>query len=69
MTPIPSPPEETTPRQAAHRLYQLCDELERCQMPFDQVEELRALSQRFLDHLAQADVFWERLQNFAARQR
>lgn len=29
MTPIPSPPEESTPRQAAHRLYQLCDELER----------------------------------------
>ena len=69
MTPIPSPPEETTPRQAAHRLYLLCDELERRQVPLDQVEELRALSQRFLDHLAHADVFWERLQHFAARQR
>lgn len=69
MTPIPIPPEESTPRQAAHRLYQLCNELERCQVPLDQVEELRDLSQRFLDHLAHADVFWERLQNFAARQR
>ena len=38
-------------------------------MPPDQVEELRDLSQRFLDHLANAAVFWERLQNFAARQR
>lgn len=69
MTPIPSPPEESTPRQAAHRLHQLCDELERCRVPLDQVEELRDLSQRFLDHLANADVFWERLQHFAARQR
>lgn len=34
-----------TPREAADRLYDLCDELERRQVPPDQVEELRELDE------------------------
>ena len=57
------------PREAAKRLYALCDELERRQVPADQVEELRALSERFRSHLAGQLVFWERLEHFARRQK
>lgn len=58
-----------TPREAAKRFYRLCDELERRQMPADQVEELRALSERFRSHMANQLVFWERLEHYARRQR
>ena len=58
-----------TPREAAVRLYKLCDELERRQVPTDQVEELRALSERFRSHLASQFAFWERLENYARGQR
>jgi D-serine deaminase-like pyridoxal phosphate-dependent protein len=70
MTPPPTMAEEDyTPREAAERLYALCDELERLEVPHDQVEELRALSERFHRHMQNASVFWERLQDYARRQR
>lgn len=58
-----------TLREAADRLLDLCDELERRQVPADQVEELRALSQRFLQHMAGQYAFWERLEDYARRQK
>lgn len=69
MTPLLPPDHSDTPRQAANRLYTLCDELERRQVPTDQVEELRALSDRFKRHMAGQSVFWERLENYARKQR
>ncbi len=68
MTPLPLDSGDT-PREAADRLYSLCDELERRQVPTDQVEELRALSERFRSHMASQLVFWERLENYARRQK
>ena len=69
MTP-PSPLDTgDTSREAADRLYALCDELERRQVPADQVEELRALSERFLSHMAGQFAFWERLEHYARRQK
>lgn len=56
-----------TPKEAADRLYMLCDELEHRQVPGDLVEELRGLSERFTRHLQAMPVFWERLQDFARR--
>lgn len=74
MTPVPTGPSNSdsvldtdTPREAADRLYDLCDELNR--RPADQVEELRALSQRFLQHMAGQYAFWERLEHYAQRQK
>ncbi|MBS2036488.1 hypothetical protein JST97_15965 [bacterium] len=58
-----------TPREAADRLSTLCDELERRQVPSDQVEELRVLSDRFRDHMAGQFAFWERLEGYARRQK
>lgn len=58
-----------TPREAAVRLYVLCDELEHRQVPADQVEELRSLSERFLQHMAGQFAFWERLEHYARRQK
>lgn len=70
MTPQPTPPiDGDSPREAADRLFDLCDELERRQLPADQVEELRALSQRFLNHMAGQYAFWERLEDYARRQK
>ena len=76
MTPVPTGPSDfdriingDTPREAADRLYALCDELERRQVPADQVEELRALSERFLSHMAGQFAFWERLEHYARRQK
>ncbi len=74
MTPVPtgppnSPIDGDTPREAADRLYDLCDELERRQLPADQVEELRVLSQRFLHHMAGQFAFWERLEDHARKQK
>lgn len=66
MTP---PLDGDTPREAADRLYDLCDELDRRQVPADQVEELRALSERFLRHMAGQYAFWERLEDYARRQK
>lgn len=66
MTP---PLDGDTPREAANRLYDLCDELERRQVPADQVEEVRALSDRFKRHMAGQYAFWERLENYARKQR
>lgn len=68
MTPLPLDHGDT-PREAAKRLYRLCDELERRQMPADQVEELRALCERFLSHMAGQLVFWEKLENYARKQK
>lgn len=68
MTPLPID-EGDTPRAAADRLYTLCDELERRQVPAHQVEELRALSERFRSHLVSQFAFWERLENYARRQK
>ncbi len=67
MTPLPL--DGDTPREAADRLYDLCDELEQRQVPANQVEELRALSDRFKRHMAGQYVFWERLENYARKQR
>lgn len=67
MTPLPL--NGDNPREAADRLYDLCDELHRRQLPADQVEELRALSQRFLQHMAGQYAFWERLEHYAQRQK
>lgn len=58
-----------TPRESADRLYALCDELELRRVPTDQVEELRALSERFLSHMAGQSAFWERLEDYARRQK
>jgi len=68
MTPPPID-DDYTPRAAANRLYALCDELERRQVPPDQVEDLRALSERFRSHMAGQAVFWERLEDYARRQK
>lgn len=38
-------------------------------MPADQVEELRALIERFLSHMAGQFAFWERLEDYARRQK
>ena len=69
MTPPSSVFDGDTPREAADRLLNLCDELERRQAPADQVEELRALSGRFLHHMAGQFAFWERLEDYARRQK
>lgn len=71
MTPNPlSPvPHGDTPREAVDRLFDLCDELERRQVPADQVEEVRALCQRFQHHMAGQYAFWERLEDYARRQK
>lgn len=69
MTPPPSFDGSYTPREAADRLYALCDELERRQLPIDQVEELRVLSERFLSHMAGQYAFWERLEDYARKQK
>lgn len=66
MTP---PLDGDNPREAAKRLYDLCDELERRQVPADQVEEVRALGDRFKGHMAGQYAFWERLENYARKQR
>jgi len=66
--PLPINPSDS-PREAADRLYALCNELERRQVPADQVEELRALSERFRSHMANQLVFWERLEHYARRQK
>ena len=65
----PPPFDGDTPREAADRLFDLCDELKRRQVPADQVEEVRALSQRFLNHMAGQHAFWERLEDYARRQK
>lgn len=69
MTPPPPLDHSETPRKAADRLYDLCDELERRQVPASQVEELRSLSERFRNHMAGQFVFWERLEDYARRQK
>lgn len=61
--------DDFTPMEATERLYDLCEELARRQVPLDQVEELRVLSDRFRRHLQGLPVFWERLQDYARRQR
>jgi len=38
-------------------------------VPADLVEELRALSERFLSHMAGQFAFWERLEHYARRQK
>ena len=58
-----------TPSEAADRLTALCNELERLQVPADQVEELRGLSERFRNHMDGQFAFWERLENYARRQK
>ncbi len=68
MTPLPFDHGDT-PREAADRLYNLCDELERRQVPTDLVEEVRGLSERFLRHMAGQYAFWERLEDYARRQK
>ena len=69
MTPLSLPSDGDTPLEAADRLLELCDELECRHLPADQVEELRALSQRFLNHMAGQYAFWERLEDYARRQK
>lgn len=65
----PLPFNGDNPRDAADRLYDLCDELDRRQVPGELVEELRSLSQCFLNHMAGQYAFWERLENYAGRQK
>lgn len=65
MTPNPLTPEPYTPREAARRLYVLCDELEQRQVPTEVVAEVRALSERFTRHLQELPVFCERLERLA----
>lgn len=65
----PPPLDGDTPREAVDRLLDLCDELERRQVPVDQVEELRTLSARFQRHMAGQYAFWERLEDYARRQK
>jgi hypothetical protein len=60
---------ETTPREAVERLSALCDRLELLQVPTGQVEELRSLCTRFLSHIQSQPVFWQRLEDYARRQR
>ena len=61
--------DDYTPMEATERLHVLCDELERRQVPLDQVQELRDLNDRFHRHMQALPVFWERLQDYARRQR
>ena len=68
MTPPPPIDDSWSPREAADRLYALCDELERRQVPAGQVKELRALSERFTRHIQGLSIFWERLKDYAWRQ-
>lgn len=65
MTPTPLTPDPYTPREAANRLYLLCDELEQRQVPAEVVTEIRALSERFTRHLQELPVFAERLERLA----
>lgn len=65
MTPNPAVPDPYSPREAAHRLYLLCDELELRQVPAEVVTEVRALSERFTRHLQELPVFCERLEQLA----
>jgi hypothetical protein len=58
-----------TPREAARRLYLLCDELEQRQVPTEVVAEVRALSERFTRHLQELPVFCERLERLAQSMR
>jgi len=67
MTPLPF--DGDTPRQAADRLFDLCEELERRQVPDRLVEELRSLGERFHRHMAGQLAFWERLEDYARRQK
>lgn len=68
-TPLVPAPDGDIPREAVDRLFDLCDELERRQVPVDQVEELRALCSRFQHHMAVQFAFWERLEDYARRQK
>lgn len=65
MTPKPITPEPYTAREAANRLYLLCDELERRQVAADVVNDIRALSERFTRHLQELPVWCERLEHLA----
>jgi D-serine deaminase-like pyridoxal phosphate-dependent protein len=69
MTPTPFVPEPYTPREAANRLYLLCDELEQRHVPADVVTEIRTLSERFTRHLQELPVFCERLERLAQSMR
>lgn len=69
MTPTPLPPEPYTAREAANRLYQLCDELLQRQVAAEVVTEVRALSEHFTRHLQELPVFCERLEHLARSMR
>lgn len=69
MTPPPPIDNDYTPREAAERLYALCEELELRQVPTALTEELRTLSDRFCDHISGQYAFWERVENYARRQK
>ena len=69
MTPTPQVPEPYTPKQAAHRLYAVCDELEQRQVAPEVVATLRELSERFRDYLKQLPVVWERVEELARSNR
>jgi len=67
--PTPDLPEPYAPREAAHRLYALCDELEQRPIAAEVVAEIRALSERFTRHLQELPVFCERLEHLARSMR
>ena len=65
MTPMPNVPEPFTPRQAAERLYTICDDLALRQVSAETVAEIRDLSQRFTRHFQELPVFCQRLEQIA----
>ncbi len=54
-----------TPRQAAWRLYDICDELEQRHLAPEVLAEIRDLCQLFINHMEELPVFCERLEKLA----
>ena len=59
--------EDPTPHEAVDRLYKICDDLAAHQVPPQQLEELRAISRRYLHHLNALPEYQEKLIEFARK--
>lgn len=66
MTPLPSEA-LYNPREVARHLGRLCNLLEENNVPAEQVEEMRALAERFTRHFNKLLVFQDQVQDFARR--
>ena len=59
--------EDLTPHEAVDRLYTICDDLAAHQVPEEQLDELRAISRRFLHHLNALPEYQDKLIEFARK--